>query len=363
LNSNKNNINKINLYKTYREQKHSYVISKEKDPIQKGREKNKEKEHINKRCITYSNFTNSFLTTTKNNIPRRPVSAIKKFKFRTPKDELENRKVDKFIFNKSYFKQLSYFENLINKELFFQRIFLEQREANAKMFLRGYQHEIESMGIIPREEVYNTFLILNDKVTSKNRNYEKEMKLEIEFKNKPRVFGNMFKSVSQKMKEGKKIRSAVGKVLDKYLLAQKKQKAKRNIKFNKKEINRKNEVYIMNNPGNDHTYQSTSQIYKSGAFGMFNMYSPSNAKLNYGNNRIFLIFAHYNWFGSNGGHTGDSVITFNDALNSYDFGNSWGSSHSLEQSVTQDSNFFWSASLGDAYPMGILIQWTSKTDV
>ena len=72
------------------------------------------------------------------------------------------------------------------------------------------------------------------------------MKLEIEFKNKPRVFGNMFKSVSQKMKEGKKIRSAVGKVLDKYLLAQKKQKAKRNIKFNKKEINRKNEVYIMN---------------------------------------------------------------------------------------------------------------------
>ncbi len=246
LNSNKNNINKINLYKTYREQKHSYVISKEKDPIQKGREKNKEKEHINKRCITYSNFTNSFLTTTKNNIPRRPVSAIKKFKFRTPKDELENRKVDKFIFNKSYFKQLSYFENLINKELFFQRIFLEQREANAKMFLRGYQHEIESMGIIPREEVYNTFLILNDKVTSKNRNYEKEMKLEIEFKNKPRVFGNMFKSVSQKMKEGKKIRSAVGKVLDKYLLAQKKQKAKRNIKFNKKEINRKNEVYIMN---------------------------------------------------------------------------------------------------------------------
>ena len=78
LNSNKNNINKINLYKTYREQKHSYVISKEKDPIQKGREKNKEKEHINKRCITYSNFTNSFLTTTKNNIPRKNIKRTRK---------------------------------------------------------------------------------------------------------------------------------------------------------------------------------------------------------------------------------------------------------------------------------------------
>ena len=55
------------------------------------------------------------------------------------KDELENRKVDKFIFNKSYFKQLSYFENLINKELFFQRIFLEQREANIEKDVVGKQ--------------------------------------------------------------------------------------------------------------------------------------------------------------------------------------------------------------------------------
>ena len=246
FNSNSNNINKINLYKSYRDPKHSYIISKEKDPIQKEREKNKDKEHTNKRSTTFNNLDNSFLETTKNNITKRPVSAMKRFKFKAPKDELENRKVDKFIFNKTYFKQLSYFENLINKELFFQKIFLEQREANAKMFLRGYQNEIDSMGIIPREDVLNTFLILNDKVTSKDRNYEKELKLEIEFKNKPRVFGNMFKSVSQKMKEGKKIRNAVGKVLDKYLLAQKKQKAKRKQKFNKKDINRQNEVYIMN---------------------------------------------------------------------------------------------------------------------
>ena len=124
-----------------------------------------------------------------------------------------------------------------------------------------------------------------------------------------------------------------------------------------------NEVYVMDNPGKDHSKESQSQIYKPGAFGMFNMYDPSNAKLNYGNDRIFLIFAHYNWFGSDGGHTGDSVITFNNALNNYDFGNSWSCSHSLQQSVTQDSKFFWSASLGDAYPLGISIQWTSKTEV
>ena len=266
-NNNKKNINKINLCKTYREQKHSYIISKEKDPITNKTEKDKNKSHTNKRCITFSNYTNSFLTTTKNDIPKRPASAMKRFKFRAPKDELENRKVDKFIFNKRYFKQLSYFDNLINKELLFQKIFLGQREANAKMFLKGYQHEIDNMGIVPREEVLNTFLILNDKVTSKDRNYEKELKLEIEFKNKPRVFGNMFKSVSRKMKEGKQIRNAVGKVLDKYLLAQKKHKEKNIKKFDKKEINRKNEGFILSlndniKQINSMAKQKTNQIKK-----------------------------------------------------------------------------------------------------
>ena len=113
------------------------------------------------------------------------------------------------------------------------------------MFLKGYQQEIDNMGIIPREEVLNSFLILNDKVTSKERNYEKEMKIEIELKNRPRVFGNMFKSVSNKMKEGKKIKTAVGKVLDKYLLAQKKQKEKKRNILDMKQINRKNELSIL----------------------------------------------------------------------------------------------------------------------
>ena len=71
------------------------------------------------------------------------------------------------------------------------------------------------------------------------------MKIELELKNKPRVFGNMFKSVSNKMKEGKKIKSAVGKVLDKYLLAQKQQKEKKRNLLDMKQINRKNEVSIL----------------------------------------------------------------------------------------------------------------------
>ena len=230
----KNNSN-INLYKTYRNPyKHSYIVSKEKDVNDKGKENNK-------KCLTFSNYTNAVLN---NNNQKKSLSALKRIKIKT-KNELDNRRVDKFIFNKKYFKEYSYFQNLTNKELIFQKIFLEQKNLNSKMFLKGYQQEIDNMGIIPREEVLNSFLILNDKVTSKERNYEKEMKIEIELKNRPRVFGNMFKSVSNKMKEGKKIKTAVGKVLDKYLLAQKKQKEKKRNILDMKQINRKNELSIL----------------------------------------------------------------------------------------------------------------------
>ena len=101
------------------------------------------------------------------------------------------------------------------------------------------------MGIVPREEMLNHFLILNDKATSKERNYEKEMKLDLEFKNKPKALGNMFKSVSRKIKEGKQIKNAVGKVLDKYLMEQKQAKEKRKQNPDKKEINKKNEFTLL----------------------------------------------------------------------------------------------------------------------
>ena len=64
-------------------------------------------------------------------------------------------------------------------------------------------------------------------------------------------------------------------------------------------------------------------------FGMRFMYLPTNAKLIYSRGRIFLIFAHFNDFKSDGEHTGDTVVTFNDYLLDMDFGVTWGASHSL----------------------------------
>ena len=199
----------------------------------------------NKNSIDDQNINMNNIKLLTNHSPKnKPLTAIRKVKIKA-KNEPENKKVDKFTFNKKYFRQYMYFDNLINKELLFQKTFLLQKNANSKMFLKRYQTELDSQGIVPREEILNTFLIINDKVTSKERNYEKEMKLDIDFKSKPKILGGMYKSVSTKLREGKKMKNAMGKVLDKYLMQQRKANAKKKKPFDRKEINRKNELSIL----------------------------------------------------------------------------------------------------------------------
>ena len=128
-------------------------------------------------------------------------------------------------------------------------------------------------------------------------------------------------------------------------------------------------VQIMNNlKTDDKTVDSTlqKQVIRYGTdskpvFGMRFMYNPDSGKLIYSGGRIVLIFSHYNYFLDTGGHTGDTIVTFDNTLNDMDFGETWGASHSLIQSITADDNYFWTAALSDAYPKGIKVSYTSKT--
>ena len=47
-------------------------------------------------------------------------------------------------------------------------------------------------------------------------------------------------------------------------------------------------------------------FYNEDVFGLDKMYRPTTEKLAYRNNRINLIFAHYNNFGELGDHSGDN---------------------------------------------------------
>ena len=131
-----------------------------------------------------------------------------------------------------------------------------------------------------------------------------------------------------------------------------------------------NTVQIMNNTAKDDKTKNSTlnrQIiqYDSNrypVYGMNFMNRPDNGKLIYSRGRIFLIFSHYNYFPKNGRNSGDTVVTFNDILTDMDFGVTWGSSHSLIQSATFDEYYFWTAALGDAYPQGINVEYTSKSE-
>ena len=132
-----------------------------------------------------------------------------------------------------------------------------------------------------------------------------------------------------------------------------------------------NTVQIMNNAASDNKKVNSTlkkQIirfdkFKNPVFGMNFMFEPDNGKLIYSRGRVFLIFCHYNYFlDKKEGHTGDTTVTFNDILTDMDFGDTWGSSHSLIQSATFDEFYFWTAALGDAYPKGINVEYTSKRE-
>ena len=93
-----------------------------------------------------------------------------------------------------------------------------------------------------------------------------------------------------------------------------------------------------------------------GIFGLERMYRPTTAKLAYGNNRINLIFAHYNYFDSdNGGHSGDTYYSFDANGTNAKYAWNWVTSHSLIQAHMFDGKYFVTASLGDCYPMGFSI--------
>ena len=99
-------------------------------------------------------------------------------------------------------------------------------------------------------------------------------------------------------------------------------------------------------------------------FGMNCIFEATNAKLGFSNNKIALIFSHYNNFDfKNDCHTGDTFCTFDlETGRKYDFAWSWNTSHSLVQSMVFDGKYWITSALGDAYPQGITLSAIDSTE-
>ena len=159
---------------------------------------------------------------------------------------LIKKKLGKNNFSQRYSKKVKYFDNLTNKELDFQKIFLRTKNNNSKLYFKGFDTELKNNEKISKDEIYKSFLLLHNRATYKERNYEKEIKTEMEYKNKPKILGNVFKSFDNRIKQGKEVKNVMRKVLDRYIAEQRRQSVIRiqNI-INRDKINQKNEYSIM----------------------------------------------------------------------------------------------------------------------
>lgn len=94
-------------------------------------------------------------------------------------------------------------------------------------------------------------------------------------------------------------------------------------------------------------------------YGMNTMHSPVSGRISYGKGKICVIFSYYNYFGNNKGeredHNADTIIIFNEDGTEVNLVSNWNCTHSLTQRSAFDGKFFYTVSLGDAYPQNIKI--------
>ena len=150
--------------------------------------------------------------------------------------DFERKNFDKNLMTKNYLKKYSYYENLSNKELRLQKALLDFRNNNT-LYNPKKASEYNEGKIITKEEIINKFLIINEDVKENTNVVVKDE--ELEMLKDSFVYGDNNK-ISIKMK------SAMSKVINKYILERKKKAEKKNVKIlNNEEIKQVNEKNLL----------------------------------------------------------------------------------------------------------------------
>jgi len=147
--------------------------------------------------------------------------------------DFERKNFDKNLMTKNYLQKYSYYQNLSNKELKLQKAILDFRNHNTLYNPKRALEENDSK-VITKEEIINKFLIINEEVKERENNVVKDEEFEM-----------LKDSFSSDNKISVKMKSAMSKVINKYIL-EKKKKAKKNVKIlNNEEIKQFNEKNLL----------------------------------------------------------------------------------------------------------------------
>ena len=150
--------------------------------------------------------------------------------------DFERKNFDKYLMTKNYLKKFHYYENLSNKELKLHKHLLEFRNNNTLYNPKRASEDKESK-IVTKEEIKNRFLVINEGVKEKTNIGVKDEAFE--------MLKDTFSS-GDNNKIGIQMKSAMSKVINKYILEMKKKAQKKNIKIlNDEEIKKLNEKNLL----------------------------------------------------------------------------------------------------------------------
>ena len=150
--------------------------------------------------------------------------------------DFERKNFDKNLMTKNYLKKYSYYENLSNNELKLQKALLGFRSNNTLYNVKRALEDNDSK-VITKEEIINKFLFINEGVKENTNKVVKDEELE--------MLKDSFAS-GDNSKLGIKMKSAMSKVINKYILERKKKAQKKNNKIlNNEEIKQVNEKNLL----------------------------------------------------------------------------------------------------------------------
>ena len=205
--------------------------NKKKVKIKKSLIKNKQKPNTIKSEIY--NCSPSFRLSSKS----KNLSSSRKKKILNELEcDFERKNFDKNLMTKNYLKKYAYYENLSNKEIKLQKALLDFRGGNTLYNARRALEEKDNK-VITKEEIINKFLVIDEAVKENTKVIVKDEELE--------MIKETFTSGDDN-KLGCKMKSAMTKVIHRYILERKKKQQKKNNKIlSSDEIKRVNEKNLL----------------------------------------------------------------------------------------------------------------------
>ena len=185
------------------------------------------------------------------------------------KNDFDRNHLDKYLATKKYQKKFFLYENLIRKDLKFQKFFLNSKNFNSKLYFDDHQKELIKVEdshfekeYFSKEKALKEFTIINSKVIDEICGNKADLKRILdEHKKKITSITKGFKLLGKGTFEGEKMKNCMSKVIQRYIIENREKRLGKFTNYvDNEQIKKKNENQI--NKINNSIKNISYRIYK-----------------------------------------------------------------------------------------------------